>query len=685
MSNRSIKHRRAETKKLIFRIGAIILAALMVGGTVYSAFAILFMDAYAAGPIYDYGFDMQTSAIPYVSVGIVYAKDVPTSYPIKSETGFVLGSVHSNKEDRAFTPFFTLPQTTLTPAIDANLTKGADGRYTPTNAYTQPTVGGYHIQLSANVTFDQMLSLSYQINTAVTAAGMYAFPAYINGVLFLRVGAFGTYNQAVTSLAMVQHLLTGFAIEIVEPSLTTVSLIDPATDRIVYEYDCGEDYYLGMTPIQTGMNKLSLMVTPAGNPYEGVFACSRYRTDSVNGVQVFNLLNLESYVEGILPYEINSAWPTESLRAQAIACRSYALANWGNHDKAYGFDLCSDHCMAYRGTKGVTEEIVAAVRSTVGEVLSYDGKSFNCAFYSSSNGGESISPNTAWGGTDPINDIGASKTPWERYTDKSHANALWVKEYTPAQLTERLRTYGYTVNGNVTSIQIMEYAGVASSYVTQIALTDTAGNTITLKTTGRIQNVLGLNSANFVLGRGALQYMIEEVQDIKVTERTVGEYTPTVSGTYDPRDYFTSDTYALAGATVLTGAGETVAAQTVNVMTASGVATVGAEAHLLTGVPDLDSGKSQTVINPLDPATGTYTAVTTHKSTEIVTTIKPVVKTYTAAASDNFIFAGKGWGHGVGLSQWGMYDLAKAGAKAETILELYYPGSKIVDRTEIGW
>ena len=37
-------------------------------------------------------------------------------------------------------------------------------------------------------------------------------------------------------------------------------------------------------------------------------------------------------------------------------------------------------------------------------------------------------------------------------------------------------------------------------------------------------------------------------------------------------------------------------------------------------------------------------------------------------------FEGFGWGHGVGLCQWGAYYMAKAGYKAEDILKFYYPG-----------
>ena len=43
----------------------------------------------------------------------------------------------------------------------------------------------------------------------------------------------------------------------------------------------------------------------------------------------------------------------------------------------------------------------------------------------------------------------------------------------------------------------------------------------------------------------------------------------------------------------------------------------------------------------------------------------------------SFIFDGKGWGHGVGASQWGSYDLARAGRTWEEILKTYYTGVTI--------
>ncbi len=42
-----------------------------------------------------------------------------------------------------------------------------------------------------------------------------------------------------------------------------------------------------------------------------------------------------------------------------------------------------------------------------------------------------------------------------------------------------------------------------------------------------------------------------------------------------------------------------------------------------------------------------------------------------------FAFAGRGWGHGLGLSQWGARRLAEAGYGYQQILSHYYPGSTL--------
>ena len=41
------------------------------------------------------------------------------------------------------------------------------------------------------------------------------------------------------------------------------------------------------------------------------------------------------------------------------------------------------------------------------------------------------------------------------------------------------------------------------------------------------------------------------------------------------------------------------------------------------------------------------------------------------------IFSGKGWGHGVGMCQWGAFGMAKRRFACKLILDFYYPGAKL--------
>ena len=58
-----------------------------------------------------------------------------------------------------------------------------------------------------------------------------------------------------------------------------------------------------------------------------------------------------------------------------------------------------------------------------------------------------------------------------------------------------------------------------------------------------------------------------------------------------------------------------------------------------------------------------------------------IKSTLFAVALDGSVarFSGRGYGHGVGMSQWGAKGMAEQGYKAEKILDYYYPG------TTLGW
>ncbi len=127
-----------------------------------------------------------------------------------------------------------------------------------------------------------------------------------------------------------------------------------------------------------------------GAPYRGKL------TVSLAGklVQVIDVVGLEQYLKGVVPAEVPSNWPPAALEAQAVAARSYALANLA---KGRPFDLYGDtRSQAYGGIAGEAPATSAAVAATSGEVVLYAGTVADTLFFSTS-GGRTVSALEATG------------------------------------------------------------------------------------------------------------------------------------------------------------------------------------------------------------------------------------------------------------------------------------------------
>ena len=110
---------------------------------------------------------------------------------------------------------------------------------------------------------------------------------------------------------------------------------------------------------------------------------------NINGLLVLiNKVDIELYIQGVVPAEMPSSWQYEAHKAQAIAARSYALANLGKRG-AYGYDLKdTPEDQAYNGASAETKATNQAVADSYGIVLIYDLKIIP-AYYSASAGGQS--------------------------------------------------------------------------------------------------------------------------------------------------------------------------------------------------------------------------------------------------------------------------------------------------------
>ena len=104
---------------------------------------------------------------------------------------------------------------------------------------------------------------------------------------------------------------------------------------------------------------------------------------------------LETYLEGVVPYEIGSSSPDSALSAQAVLARTWALANIRRYF-IDGYHLCSTtQCQVYKDPSKVTKSVKKAIKSTYGKVLLWANKPIQ-AFYHASNGGVMASVSEAW-------------------------------------------------------------------------------------------------------------------------------------------------------------------------------------------------------------------------------------------------------------------------------------------------
>ncbi len=126
-------------------------------------------------------------------------------------------------------------------------------------------------------------------------------------------------------------------------------------------------------------------------------------------LRVVNVAALESYLQGVVAGEVPYSWPAEVLKAQAVAARSYALANLV---KGKPFDLYSDvRSQVYSGVAGERPSTSKAVAETTGQVVLYGGK-VATTYYFSTSGGKTASAVDVFGTDVPY--LVSRPDPWDK-------------------------------------------------------------------------------------------------------------------------------------------------------------------------------------------------------------------------------------------------------------------------------
>ncbi len=165
--------------------------------------------------------------------------------------------------------------------------------------------------------------------------------------------------------------------------------------------------------------------------YRGALETVPTESDA-GSLNIVNALALEQYVKGVMPNEVPPSWPTEELKAQALAVRSIALTGdvGGN-----GFDLYSDtRSQVYEGLESEYDRTNQAVDATRGQVVMY-GSDVAQTLYSACSGGHTESAVNVFGS--PVPYLVGVPDPYDYYCPLHK----WTLDFSGPEISSRLGGY----------------------------------------------------------------------------------------------------------------------------------------------------------------------------------------------------------------------------------------------------
>ena len=189
---------------------------------------------------------------------------------------------------------------------------------------------------------------------------------------------------------------------------TRAEIIDCKTNKLIFVMDKMQGYefkpHRNVIGIKVDgewkkINSDKIVIKPEANGFISVkkrwYRGHFQLLNSGDGLTIINDIPIELYLQGVVPSEMPPSWEHDAHKAQAIAARSYAIANLGKRAK-HGYDLKdTPEDQAYGGATSETPQTNDAVIETTGLVLVHDGKIIP-AYYSASAGGHTKDASQVW-------------------------------------------------------------------------------------------------------------------------------------------------------------------------------------------------------------------------------------------------------------------------------------------------
>jgi len=170
-------------------------------------------------------------------------------------------------------------------------------------------------------------------------------------------------------------------------------------------------------------------------------------------VCLVNIVNIETYLYGVVPYEVEPSWTNEMLKVQSIIARTYALTNLDRHKKE-GFDFCSTvHCQVYKGiSKTMRLRIKRAVDSTKGlVVVDKDSEELIPTYYHAACGGCTENVSEIWPQVQFVKTLSSVKCNF----CKNSPYYSWEATFSQDIFVKKLKMNDYNVGNKIKDIIIL--------------------------------------------------------------------------------------------------------------------------------------------------------------------------------------------------------------------------------------
>ncbi len=201
-----------------------------------------------------------------------------------------------------------------------------------------------------------------------------------------------------------------------------------------------------------------------GLRYRGFFKISSEK----NGLNAFNIVNIEAYLYGVVPEEMPHSWEKHALMAQAVAARTYALYVKEKR-KFEPYDLnATTTCQVYGGYDSETPESNKAVDATRGHVMTYNNDLI-IAYYHSNSGGHTEDPANVWNNTSMpylkgIPDrysVNIPSSAWKYFISYNTTKKRLGKSGLKTGNIRKVRTSGKSRSGRVVDVLLASNNGVS--------------------------------------------------------------------------------------------------------------------------------------------------------------------------------------------------------------------------------